>query len=75
MGNRPSVQTAMSETTQAADAEELQELFVEVTGDEEVTDEQEGTDRREASEEFDQLAGRSEQESMDDSIETPDETL
>ena len=64
----------MSET-QAKDAEELQELFVEVTGDEEVTDEQEGNDRREASEEFDQIAGRSEQESMDDSIETPDESF
>jgi hypothetical protein len=65
----------MSQTTQAAQAQELQELFVEVTGDEEVTDEQEGTDRRESSEEFDQIAGRREEESMDDSIEIPDETL
>ena len=65
----------MSETTQADDAEDLQELFVEVTGDEEVTEEQQGTDHRESSEEFDQLAGRSEQESMDDSIETPDESF
>ena len=61
--------------SQAKEAEELQELFVEVTGDEEVTEEQEGNDRREASEEFDQIAGRSEQESMDDSIETPDESF
>lgn len=66
----------MSETqSKAEDAEELQELFMEVTGDEEVTEEQEGDDRREASEEFDQIAGRSEQESMDDSIETPDESF
>jgi len=65
----------MTETTASTDAEELQELFVEVTGDEAVTEEQKGTDRREASDELDQIAGRSEQESIDGSIEVPDETL
>jgi hypothetical protein len=66
---------AMTESTTPADAEKLQELFVEVTGDEEVTEEQEGTDRREASDEFDEIAGRSEQEGIADTIETPDESL
>ena len=62
-------------TDSTTDAEELQDLFVEVTGDEAVTQEQEGTDRRDASDEFDQIAGRSEQESIDDSIEVPDEAF
>jgi hypothetical protein len=62
-------------TDSTTDAEDLQALFVEVTGDEEVTDEQEGTDRREASDEFDQIAGRSEREGLDDSIEVPDEAF
>ena len=62
-------------TDSTTDAEDLQDLFVEVTGDEEVTEEQEGTDRRASSDDFDQIAGRSEQESIDDSIEVPDEAF
>ncbi len=65
----------MSPNTTAPETEELQALFVEVTGNDSVTEEQEGTDRREASDEFDSLAGRSEQEGLSSSIEVPDETL
>jgi hypothetical protein len=65
----------MSTKQNPSNTESLRDLFVEVTGDKSVTDEQEGDDRREASDEAESLAGRTEQESLDATIEMPDESF
>ncbi|MEF8913306.1 hypothetical protein [Natronomonas sp.] len=65
----------MSTNASETSAEELQSLFVEVTGDESVTDEQQGTDRRESDGEQDYLAGRTEREGLSATIEEPDESF
>lgn len=56
-------------------AEELQSLFVEVTGDESVTDEQQGDSQRQSTGENDHLAGRTEREGLSATIEQPDEAF
>jgi hypothetical protein len=65
----------MSTNASNGSPEELQSLFVEVTGDESVTDEQQGDSRRESDGENDTLAGQNEREGLSATIEQPDEAF
>jgi hypothetical protein len=65
----------MSTNASNGSAEELQSLFVEVTGDESVTDEQRGDSRRESEGESEHLAGQTEREGLSATIEQPDEAF
>lgn len=62
-------------STNASDAEELQSLFVEVTGDESVTETQQGDNNRRSTDDADSLAGKSEQEGLSAAIERPDDAF